>query len=64
MIIKVKGGYKIKSHTGKLLGAKGGKPIKSKSSVRKREKQIRFFKNVSKSTGRLKAKVKKKGLLK
>ncbi len=45
MIRKVSGGYKIRTHTGKMLGKKGGKPFRSRAAAEKREKQIRYFKH-------------------
>lgn len=61
-IVKVKGGYKVRSSKGKLLGAKGGKPFGSRAVAVKREKQIVFFKNLGKSSS-LRRKVRNKSLL-
>lgn len=40
MIRKVRGGYRLVSHTGKNLGT-----YKSKAGARKRERQVQYFKH-------------------
>jgi len=41
MIRKVKGGYKVVSHSGKSLGG----PYKSKAAAQKRLRQVEYFKH-------------------
>lgn len=41
MIRKVKGGYKVVSHSGKNLGG----PYKSRSAAQKRLRQVEYFKH-------------------
>lgn len=43
MIRKVKGGYRLVSHSGKNLGTFKGKGAKAK--VKRRERQVNFFKH-------------------
>lgn len=67
MIRKVKGGYKIRTSSGKTVGRKGGRPIRSKAAALKRERQMTFFKNLRRSSGgrgSLAAKVRKRSLVK
>jgi hypothetical protein len=42
LIIKVRGGYEVKSHTGKNLGG----PYRSKAQAEKRLKQVETFKHI------------------
>jgi hypothetical protein len=44
MIRKVKGGYQLKSHSGKNLGKS-----RTRKGIEKRERQVNFFKHKNKS---------------
>jgi len=48
VMVTVPGGTKIRTHTGKLVGRKGGKPFKSKKEALKRERQMSYFKHKNK----------------
>jgi hypothetical protein len=66
-VVKVKGGYKVRSSSGKLVGRSGGKPMKTKAAAIKRSRQRKFFGNLRKSRGgkgSLAAKVRNKRLVK
>ena len=48
MIVKAKGGYAVKSHSGKNLGG----PYKNKRAARRRLGQIEYFKRMKHGTNR------------
>jgi len=44
-IVRVRGGFKIRTKKGDLIGLAGGRPFPTRQDAEQRERQINFFKS-------------------